>query len=40
MRLTLCNGVPTWDNGAITGRFPGRFIGPEPARETLAAAAE
>jgi len=40
MRLTLCNGVPTWDNGAITGRFPGRFIGPEPARAMLAAAAE
>jgi N-acyl-D-amino-acid deacylase len=29
MRLTLVNGVPTFDNGAFTGRFPGAFIGPE-----------
>jgi N-acyl-D-aspartate/D-glutamate deacylase len=28
MRLTLANGVPTFDNGAFTGRFPGDFIGP------------
>jgi N-acyl-D-aspartate/D-glutamate deacylase len=29
MRLTLCNGVPTFDHSAFTGRFPGRFLGPE-----------
>jgi N-acyl-D-amino-acid deacylase len=27
MRLTLCNGVATFDNGVVTGRFPGHFIG-------------
>jgi N-acyl-D-amino-acid deacylase len=27
MRLTLCNGVATFDNGVVTGRLPGRFIG-------------
>jgi N-acyl-D-aspartate/D-glutamate deacylase len=30
MRLTLVNGVPTFDHGAFTGKFPGRFVGPEP----------
>ncbi len=30
MRLTLVNGVPTFDNGAVTGRFPGEFVAPEP----------
>jgi N-acyl-D-aspartate/D-glutamate deacylase len=30
MRLTMVNGVPTFDRGAFTGKFPGRFIGPEP----------
>ncbi len=30
MLLTLVNGVPTFDNGAVTGRFPGDFVGPEP----------
>ncbi|MFV8817882.1 N-acyl-D-amino-acid deacylase family protein [Haliea sp. E17] len=29
MLLTLVNGVPTFDNGAVTGRFPGDFVGPE-----------
>ena len=29
MRLTLVNGVPTFDNGTFTGRFPGEFVGPE-----------
>jgi N-acyl-D-amino-acid deacylase len=29
MRLTLVNGVPTFDNGVFTGRFPGDFVGPE-----------
>ena len=28
MRLTLVNGVPSFDNGSFTGRFPGEFIGP------------
>ncbi len=28
MRLTLVNGVPSFDNGTFTGRFPGEFIGP------------
>jgi N-acyl-D-aspartate/D-glutamate deacylase len=38
MRLTLCNGVPTFDHGVITGRYPGRFIGPESEnRQALAA---
>ena len=40
MRLTLVNGVPTFDNGAFTGRFPGKFIGPEQAAQPMAAAAE
>jgi len=31
MRITLVNGVPTFDNGAFTGRFPGQFVGPESA---------
>ena len=30
MRLTLVNGVPTFDNGAFTGKFPGEFVGPQP----------
>lgn len=29
MRLTLVNGVPTFENGAFTGELPGEFIGPE-----------
>jgi len=29
MRLTLVKGIPTFDNGAFTGRFPGDFIRPE-----------
>jgi N-acyl-D-amino-acid deacylase len=28
MRLTLVNGVATFDQGNFTGRFPGRYIGP------------
>ena len=39
MRLTLVNGVPIFDNGAFTGRYPGEFIGPEQ-HESLAIAAE
>lgn len=38
MRLTLVNGVPTFDNEAYTGRFPGAFVGPEsPVPLTMAA---
>jgi N-acyl-D-aspartate/D-glutamate deacylase len=38
MRLTMVNGVPTFDAGAFTGAYPGKFIGPSvPA---LAQAAE
>lgn len=29
VRLTLVNGQATFDNGDFTGRFPGRYIGPE-----------
>lgn len=28
VRLTLVNGIPTFDNGDFTGRYPGEFIGP------------
>ena len=28
MRLTLVNGVPTFDNAEFTGNYPGDFIGP------------
>jgi N-acyl-D-aspartate/D-glutamate deacylase len=38
MRLTLVNGVATFDLGDFTGNFPGRFIG--PANEEFAEAAE
>ena len=41
MRLTLVAGVPTFDHGEFTGRYPGEFIGPEIAHaEALAVAAE
>lgn len=40
MRLTLVNGVPVFDNGEFTGRFPGEFIGPESDDAPLALAAE
>ena len=39
MRLTLVNGVPIFDNGAFTGRYPGDFVGPEQYAP-LAVAAE
>ena len=39
MRLTLVNGIPTFDNGVFTGRFPGEFLGPEVARPAAEAAA-
>lgn len=38
MRLTMVGGVPTFDNGAFTGKFPGRFIGPEREVEQAMAA--
>jgi N-acyl-D-aspartate/D-glutamate deacylase len=28
MRLTMVNGVPTFDLGNFTGRFPGQYIAP------------
>lgn len=38
MRLTMVAGVPTFDNGEFTGRFPGAFIGPMPEfRQAMAA---
>ena len=33
MRLTLVNGEPTFDRGEFTGRYPGRFVGPQQAEE-------
>ncbi|WP_157215121.1 N-acyl-D-amino-acid deacylase family protein [Flavisphingomonas formosensis] len=38
MRLTLVNGIATFDRGAFTGNFPGEYIGPTVA--PLAQAAE
>jgi N-acyl-D-amino-acid deacylase len=40
MRLTLVAGVPTFDHGEFTGRYPGEFIGPEAGPEAYAIAAE
>ena len=41
MRLTLVAGVPTFDNGEFTGRYPGEFVGPETgAGVAMAIAAE
>lgn len=38
MRLTMVNGIPTFDGGAFSGKFPGRFIGPSnEIAETMAA---
>lgn len=34
VRLTLVNGIPTFDNGEFTGRYPGRFISPQTALVT------
>jgi N-acyl-D-aspartate/D-glutamate deacylase len=38
MRLTLVNGVPTFDNGRFSGLFPGNVL--SPAATELAQAAE
>jgi N-acyl-D-amino-acid deacylase len=40
MRLTMVNGVPTFDHGAFTGNFPGEYIRPSPQGEAFKAAAE
>jgi N-acyl-D-aspartate/D-glutamate deacylase len=29
VRLTLVNGVPTFDHGAFTGKFPGQYVRPQ-----------
>jgi N-acyl-D-aspartate/D-glutamate deacylase len=39
-RLTLVNGVPTFENGAYTGNKPGKFLSPANENAVLAAAAE
>ncbi len=38
MRLTLVNGVPTFDNGAFTGELPGEFVSPVITRAEAVAA--
>ena len=41
MRLTLVAGVPTFDHGEFTGRYPGEFIGPVDGQgDVMAIAAE
>jgi N-acyl-D-amino-acid deacylase len=37
MKLTLVSGIPTFDHGLFTGRFPGAFVGPEPAQQPAVA---
>ncbi|MBW8812890.1 MAG: amidohydrolase family protein [Caulobacterales bacterium] len=37
MRLTLVNGVPTFENGAFTGALPGTVVSPSPEPVRLAA---
>lgn len=32
VRLTLVNGVPTFDNGAFTETYPGKLVGPNPVQ--------
>ena len=39
-RLTLVNGVPTFENGVYTGNKPGKFLSPANENAALAAAAE
>jgi N-acyl-D-aspartate/D-glutamate deacylase len=39
MRLTLVNGVATFDHGDVTGRFPGSFIAPGVLADDTAAVA-
>jgi N-acyl-D-amino-acid deacylase len=40
MRLTLVNGVPTFENGAYTGAKPGTFLSPANEDALMAVAAE
>ena len=40
MRLTLVNGVPTFENGAYTGATPGHYLAPANDDAPLAVAAE
>ena len=40
MRLTLVNGVPTFENGAYTGNKPGTFLAPANDDALMAVAAE
>ncbi|MES2269950.1 MAG: amidohydrolase family protein [Pseudomonadota bacterium] len=37
MRLTLVNGVPTFENGAFTGALPGAMVGPVVQRQAVEA---
>ena len=39
-RLTMVNGVPTFENGAFTGEMPGKFLSPVNDDSALAVAAE
>ena len=39
-RLTLVNGVPTFENGAYTGATPGHFLSPAADSAAMAQAAE
>ena len=39
-RITLVNGVPTFENGAYTGATPGLFLSPSNDDGSLAVAAE
>ena len=39
-RLTLVNGVPTFENGAFTGERPGQFLSPANENARVAEAAE
>ncbi|OCC24398.1 amidohydrolase [Croceicoccus estronivorus] len=39
MRLTLVNGVPTFENEAFTGKLPGQFVGPVIRKQAKSVAA-
>ena len=39
MRLTLVNGIPTFENGSFTERFPGQWVAPHVTDVKAAAAA-
>jgi N-acyl-D-aspartate/D-glutamate deacylase len=40
MRLTMVNGITTFDRGAFTGNFPGEYIAPALEPEPMLQAAE